>query len=144
MLLVGHCADEHGILREISCALPRPVMCRLCKGEKDCPYIADRSALRLRITRKEPEPPVPPVEHPTVGTGMDGRRVRPGVLAVAAVAWLAVAGLVLRYWVLEQPSAGEVVAVLGLKLAVFSFAVIGVPLVRLTWAHHGGRFRRRS
>lgn len=142
MLLVGHSTHEHGILREISCGTPRPIMCRLCKG--DCPYIADRGPLRLRITRKEPEPPVPPVEHRTVGTGMDGRRVRLRVAVAAAVAWLVVAGLVLRYWVLDRPSVAEVAAVLGLKFAVFAFAVVGVPLVRLTWAHHGGRFRQRS
>ena len=37
---------------------------------------------------------------------------------------------------------GLLVAVLGLKLAVFTFVVAGIPFVRLTWSHHGGRFRR--
>ena len=37
---------------------------------------------------------------------------------------------------------GALVAVLGLKLAVFTFVVAGIPFVRLTWSHHGGRFRR--
>lgn len=101
--------------------------------------------MRVRVTYREPIDPVPPLERRSVATGHDGpSRSRPGagVLAAAALGWLVAFGLVLWHWVLHQPTQGEVLAVLGLKLAVFAFVVIGVPLVRLSWSHHGGRFRR--
>lgn len=146
MLLVGHAPDEHGILREVICGGPRPLMCRLCKGEQDCPYVADRSALRLRVTYRDPTDPVPPLEHRIVATGSEGMPVHgrhpAGVVTAAALAWIVSVGLVVWFWVLHRPAPGEVVAVLGLKVAVFAFVVVGIPFVRLTWSHHGGRFRR--
>lgn len=146
VLFVGHSSEEHGVLREVFCGLPRPVACRMCKGEKDCPYVADRSAMRVKVTYRDPTDPVPPLEHRSVATGSEGMpahgRHPAGLVAVAASAWLVAVGLVVWFWVLNRPSVGELVAVLGMKLAVFTFVVAGIPFVRLTWSHHGGRFRR--
>ncbi|MFM7069968.1 MAG: hypothetical protein ACKOYM_10985 [Actinomycetes bacterium] len=64
------------------------------------------------------------------------------MLAAAAVGWLVTIGLVVWFWIIQVPSASEVAALLGLKVAVFLFVIIGVPVVRLSWSHHGGRFRR--
>jgi len=145
VLLVGHSRDEHGVLREIACGAPRPLMCRLCKGEQDCPYVAARSPLHLQVTYRDPTDPVPALEHRTVATGSRGLPAQsrhPVVLvAAAATGWLATIGLILWFWVVHVPHWTEVVAVLGLKVAVFVFVVAGVPLVRLGWSHHGGRFR---
>lgn len=145
MLLVGHTPSEHGILREIACGAPRPVMCRICHGERDCPYIAARSPFRVRVTYRDPTDPVPPLDVRTVATGCDAQmaqsRSSPVVVLVAAVAWLVSVGLVLWFWVVHPPSLGELVGLLALKLALFVFVVAGIPLVRLTWSHHGGRFR---
>ncbi len=146
VLLVGRTPEEHGILREIACGAPRPLMCRVCHGERDCPYIAARSPMRVKVTYRSPTDPVPPLEQRSVATGAGGLPARarhPLALLVAASAgWLATAGLLLWFWVIRPPSFGEVVAVLGVKLALFTFVVAGIPLVRLSWSHHGGRFRR--
>lgn len=148
VLLVGHSPDEHGILREIACGAPRPVMCRLCHGERDCPYVAARSPLRLKVTYRAPTDPVPPLEHRTISTGVDGtpsQARHPMVMPVVALsAWVLVAALVVWFWILHRPSAAELGAMVGLKLAVFVFVVAGIPLARLTWSHHGGRFRRSA
>lgn len=148
VLLVGHTPDEHGILREIVCGAPRPVMCRICHGERDCPYIAARSPLRIRVTYRDPTDPVRPLEHRSVATGVGGMPVHArhpvALMVAAAAAWIVSIGLVLWFWVIRVPSAAEVVAVLGVKAAVFAFVVVGIPLVRLSWSHHGGRFRREE
>ena len=146
VLLVGHSPDEHGILREVLCGAPRPLACRMCKGEQDCPYVSDRSALRMRVTYRDPTDPVPPLAHRHVATGSNGTpadaRHPLGLRLAAAGAWLVAVGLVVWFWVVDRPSWGELLALLGLKLAIFVFVVAGIPLVRLTWSHHGGRFRR--
>lgn len=146
VLLVGHSPGEHGVLREIMCGGPRPVMCRLCHGERDCPYVAARSPMRMKVSYRPPTDPVPPLEHRTVATGVSGLPAgskHPMALRLAATAgWLVAVGLVLWFWVVRTPSLDEVTAILGLKLAVFLFVVVGIPLVRLTWSHHGGRFRQ--
>ena len=146
VLLVGHTPAEHGILREIACGAPRPVMCRLCHGERDCPYVAARSAFRVRVTYRAPTDPVPPLDERTVATGCDAQltpsRRSSVVVLSAAVAWLVAVGLVLWFWVVHPPSLGEVVGLVAVKVAVFVFVVAGIPLVRLLWSHHGGRFRR--
>lgn len=148
VLFVGRAPGEHGVLREITCGAPRPVMCRLCQGERDCPYVAARSPLRVRVTYREPTDPVPPLEHRAVATGSEGLpaqgRHRYALMAASTAGWAVAVGLVVWFWVLHRPSAQEVAAVLGLKAAVFAFVVIGVPLVRLGWSHHGGRFRKAS
>lgn len=146
VLFVGRSPEEHGVLREISCGAPRPVMCRLCHGEKDCPYVSARSPLRIRVTYRAPTDPVPPLEHRTVRTGCDGglphgRRAACLVLP-ALLAWSVAASLVLWFWVLHRPPVGELVALVAFKATVFVLVVVGIPLVRLTWSHHGGRFRR--
>ncbi|MFM7063371.1 MAG: hypothetical protein ACKO04_07750 [Actinomycetes bacterium] len=142
---MGRSPDEHGVLREMICGGPRPLMCRLCKGEQDCPYIADRSSFRVRVSYRDPTDPVPPLEQRSVATGADGMPAQArhpgGLLVAAALAWLVAVGLVLWFWVVERPTWAEVGAVLGVKVVVFVFVVVGVPLVRLTWSHHGGRFR---
>lgn len=145
ILFVGRAPGEHGVLREISCGAPRPVACRLCQGERDCPYVAARSPLRLRVTYRDATDPVPPLGHRVVATGSEGlpaqARHRYLLMSAATAGWLVAVGLVLWFWVLRRPSVAEVVAVLGLKAAVFVFVVVGIPLVRLGWSHHGGRFR---
>jgi hypothetical protein len=146
VLLIGHSREEHGILREIACGAPRPLMCRLCHGERDCPYIEARSALRLRVTYRAPTDPVPPLDHREIATGADGlpgRARHPwGLALTAAAGWLVSIGLVVWFWILRTPAPAEIAAVLGVKAAVFLFVVVGIPLARLTWSHHGGRFRR--
>ena len=58
----------HGIGREMLCSLPRAVSCRVCFGEKDCPYIVERPYGRLVVRKRPPTDLV--VRHvATVATG---------------------------------------------------------------------------
>jgi hypothetical protein len=147
VLWVGHSPEEHGLLREIACGTPHVVMCRLCKGEKDCPWVAARSPLRVRVVHVEPDDPVEPVER-TVRTGMHAavtdRPAKWFLPAIASLAWLTVVLLVLLFWIVDPPTWREALGLLGLKAGIFVFVIVGVPLVRTMWALRGGRTRRRT
>ncbi len=136
--LLGH-DGEHGLAREVVCSLPRSFGCRVCPGERDCPFIVDRPFGHLVVHRREPVRLVAPAHEPP-GTGSRcSAPPHPGAqVLVATLGWLAVLGFVLWWWVLRPPSAADVAVPLALKLAVFVFVVVGVPLVRSSW-----RDRRR-
>jgi|GEM_PF-3462173 len=49
---------HHRLVREMMCSLPRSISCRMCPGERDCPYIVDRPYGRLVVHRRPPHLPV--------------------------------------------------------------------------------------
>lgn len=131
---------EHGLGREIVCSLPRAFGCRVCPGEKDCQFIVDRPMGRLVVHKREPRRLVPlPHVVPSTGSHSDSEP-HPRFQRMAAVTgWAFAIGVFVWLWVLQPPSADEIILPLAIKGALFIGVVVGVPLVRATWRDRGGR-----
>lgn len=131
---------EHGLSREIVCSLPRAFGCRVCQGEKDCQFIVDRPMGRLVVNKREPTRLVPRPRHvPSTGSVSDPEPHPVTQRLVALTAWLVAVGAFVWLWVLQPPSADEIVIPLVVKAVLFVSVVAGVPLVRAGWRDHGGR-----
>ncbi len=133
----------HGIGREMLCSLPRAVSCRVCFGEKDCPYIVERPYGRLVVHKRPPTDLV--VRHAaTVATGSRnplGTWTPLWQKAAALLAWTAVPLLIWWNWIAHRPPLMTLALPAALLLATFAATVVGVPLVRWTWRDHGGSRR---
>lgn len=140
--LIGS-GGEHGLGREMLCSLPRSISCRLCKGEKDCPYIVDRPYGRLVIHKRKPESlVVRDLVHVATGSGNSAAYAVPNrQKAIALVAWTMVPILVGWVIFVHRPSWTAFIVSAGVMLATFGVTIIGVPIVRWFWRDHGGSRR---
>lgn len=137
--LIGTGGD-HGLAREVVCSLPRSIGCRLCPGEKDCPYIVDRSFARVVVHKREPEPLVER-ELVDVSSGSANDRSWRTPLHqrfLAAIGW-AIPPLLIAWTVLIlRPDWHELAIPAALMLLTFLCTIVGVPVVRWKWRDHGG------
>lgn len=122
------------------CSLPRTVSCRLCRGEKDCPYIVDRPLGRLIVHKREPTQLVvrDVVSVATGSRNVDGFRNPIHQRLLAALAWIAIPILVWWTVFVLRPNGAALLIPAALMAITFIGRIIGVPIVRSRWDDRGG------
>ena len=134
---------HHRLVREMVCSLPRGVSCRLCPGERDCPYIVDRPYGRLVVHKRPAHSPVL-LRQDYVLTGRDNdpaRRTPFHQALLAWIGWLIIPLLVAWGWIFHYPGWSQLELAGVFLLVTLLEAIIGVPLVRRTWKDRGGERR---
>lgn len=134
---------DHGVGREILCSLPRSIACRLCQGEKDCPYIVERPLGRLIVRKREPVSlVVRDLVHVSTGsenTAGTSAPVRQWV--VALLSWMAIPALIAWVVFVHHPNYTNLIFPGIVMATTFVLTIVGVPIVRWFWLDHGGKRR---
>ena len=138
--LIGS-GGEHGLAREVICSLPRSVSCRLCRGEKDCPYIVERPFARLIVRKRQPTTLVVRdlVDVSTGAANSPDYRTPLWQWAIAALGWVMVPFAIVWFYVIEPSGWTNTTIPALVMLATFVITITGVPAVRWRWRDHGGR-----
>jgi hypothetical protein len=136
---IGH-GGEHGLGREMLCSLPRGIACRLCRGEHDCPFVAERPYGRLVVKRRTPESLIDTgAARPVTGIHNPSRSHTWWQPVVAIGAWIAIPIAMWFTWFVRPVSWADVARPALVLLTTFAMTVVGVPLVRMLWRDRGGR-----